>query len=132
MTIMFDCISLILSAVPPGPAVKAEVVDYGTDKDAYKVGDQATVRISVKNTGNTDITKMEARASVEKDFLGKFIKVLSDHIQVPINRIRPGEVETYRQTATIPNFPGKYRVGVKVIANGVDIGDYQKVIEVTR
>lgn len=129
---MFHVISLILSAIPPESTVKAEVVDYGTDKDSYKVGDRATVHISVKNTGEADITKVEARAAIEKEFLGKYVKVVSDHIQVPIYQIRPGETETYKQTATIPNFPGKYRVGVRVIANGVDIGEFQKVIEVTR
>ncbi len=129
---MFHRSAFILSAVPPGPAVRAEVVDYGTDKDAYKVGDRATVRITIKNTGEADITKVEAHASIEKEFLGKYIKVVGDHIIVPINRIRPGETETYKQTSTIPNFPGKYRVGVKVLANGRDIGDFQKDLVVTR
>jgi uncharacterized membrane protein len=129
---MFLHVPLILSAIPPGPAVKAEIVDSGTDKDAYKVGDRATVRISIKNTGDRDITKVEVRAAIEKEFLGNFVKVMSDHIQVPIYRIRPGETETYKQTATIPNFPGKYRVGARVIANGQEIGDFQKTIEVTR
>ena len=129
---MFRNIALILSAVPPVPSVKAEVVDYGADKDTYKVGDKATVRISIKNTGETDITKVEARTAIEKEFMGKYIKVISDHIQVPLYRIKPEETETYKQTATIPNFTGKYRISVKVIANGIDIGDFQKVIEVTR
>jgi uncharacterized membrane protein len=129
---MFHQISLILTAVPSGPAIKAEVVDSGTDKDAYKVGDKITVRISIKNTGNLDITKVEAKAGIEKEFLGNYVKVLSDHIQVPIYRITPGQTETYKQTATIPNFPGKYRINVKVIVNGQEIGDFQKAIEVTR
>lgn len=129
---MFPHVSLILSSIPPGSLVKAEIVDSGTDKDVYKVGDKATVRISIKNTGGSDITKVEVRAAIEKEFLGNFIKVLSDHVQVPIYRIRPGEAETYKQTATIPNFPGKYRVSARVIANGQEIGDFQKTIEVTR
>ncbi len=129
---MFLHVLLILSAVPPGPAVKAEIVDSGADKDAYKVGEKATVRVSIKNTGDKDITKVEVRAAIEKEFLGNFVMVLSDHIQVPIYRIRPGETETYKQTATIPNFPGKYRVSVRILANGQEIGDFQKTIEVSR
>jgi len=132
MKVMFPHTSLILSAIPPGPAIKAEIADYGTDKDEYKVGDQATMRISVKNTGESDITQVEVWAAIEKEFLGKYVKVVSDHLQIPIFRIRPGETETYKQTATIPNFPGKYRIGVRVLANGQDIGELQKVIEVMR
>ena len=112
--------------------IKAEIVDWGTDKDSYRVGDRATVRVAIKNTGNADITKVEVHAGIEKEFLGNFVKVVSDRITVPINRIRPGEVEQYRQTATIPNFPGKYRIDVKVLANGHEIGRHQKIIEVIR
>jgi uncharacterized membrane protein len=124
-------IFLILSAGPPH-AAKAEIVDWGTDKDSYKVGDRATVRVAIKNTGDSDITKVEVHAGIEKDFLGNFVKLVSDRIMVPIYRIKPGETEQYKQTATIPNFPGKYRVTVKVIADGQDIGEFQKVIEVAR
>ncbi len=113
-------------------AVKAEIADWGTDKDTYHVGDRATVRVAIKNSGDADITKIEAHASVEKEFLGNFVKVLSDRIAVPINRIKPGDTGQYRQTATIPDFPGKYRVSVKILANGQDIGEVRKVIEVIR
>jgi hypothetical protein len=129
---MLHVITLILAAAPPAAPVTAEIVDCGTDKEAYKVGDKATVRIAIKNTGGRDITNVEARAAIEKEFLGKYIKVLSDHIQVPIYTIKPGQTETYKQTSTIPNFPGRYRVSVKVVANGQEIGDFSRVIEVTR
>ncbi len=127
---MFHSI-LVLSAAPTD-AIKAEVVDWGTDKDSYKVGDRATVRVTIKNTGDSDITKIEVKAGIEKEFLGNFVKLISDRITVPIYRIRPGGAEQYKQTATIPNFPGKYRVTVNVIANGQDIGEFQKVVEVAR
>jgi len=122
---------LILSA-DPQQAIKAEIVDWGTDKDSYRVGDRATVRVAIKNTGDSDITKVEVHAGIEKEFLGNFVKLVSDRITVPIYRIKPGETEQYKQTATIPNFPGKYRVNVKVLANGQGIGGFQKVIEVDR
>ncbi len=121
---------LALSAGPQG--AKAEIVDWGTDKDSYKAGDRATVRIAIRNTGDTDITKVEVKAGIEKDFLGNFVKVVSDRITVPIHRIKPGETGQYKQTATIPDFPGKYRITVNVIAGGQDIGQLQKVIEVAR
>lgn len=127
---MFQAI-FILGAGSTQAAI-AEIVDWGTDKDAYKVGDRATVRVVIKNTGDADITSVEVRAGIEKEFLGNFVKLISDRITVPIYRIKPGETEQYRQTATIPNFPGKYRVTVNVIANGQEIGEFQKVIEVTR
>ncbi len=109
----------------------AEVTDWGTDKDTYRVGDRATVRIAITNTGTSDITKVEVQAGIEKEFLGNFAKLLGNCITVPIHRIRPGETELYRQTATVPNFPGKYRITAKVFANGHDIGEFRKVIEVT-
>ena len=121
----------ILAAEPP-QAVNAEIVDWGTDKDSYRVGERATVRVSIKNTGGPDITLVEVHAGIEKEFLGNFIKLVSDRIMVPIYLIRPGQTEEYRQTATIPNFPGRYRISVKVLANGEDIGEFQKVIEVAR
>jgi hypothetical protein len=127
---MFHHISLILIAA--GPGIKAEVVDSGTDKDSYKVGDKAIVRIAVKNTGDTDITTIEAFVAVEKQFLGNYVKLLSDHIQVPIYMIKPGQTEAYEQTYTIPNFPGKYRIVVHVMADGQEIGHIRKNIEVTR
>lgn len=130
MTSMFPRILLIMSATPP--PIKAEVVDSGTDKDTYKVGDRATVRIAVKNTGATDITSVEAHGTIEKEMLGAYIKLLSDRIHVPIYRIKPGATETYKQAYTIPNFPGKYRVAVTVMANGQPIGRFEKTIEVTR
>lgn len=129
---MLSRIFFILSAVSPSSAIKAEIVDWGTDKDSYKVGDRAAVRVAIKNTGDADITKVEVQAGIEKEFLGNFVKLISDRIMVPIYRIKPGETEQYKQTATVPNFPGKYRVNVKVLANGQDIGDFQKVIEVIR
>ncbi len=123
---------LLIPGAGPAQAVKAEIPDWGTDKDSYRVGDRATVRVAIKNTGSQDITKVEVQAGIEKEFLGNFVKVVSDRIAVPISRIRPGETELYRQTATIPDFPGRYRVNVKVLANGQGIGEYQKVIEVSR
>jgi len=123
---------LLIPGAGPPQDVHAEITDWGTDKDSYRVGDRATVRVAIKNAGSQDITKVEVHAGIEKEFLGNFVKVASDRITVPIRRIRPGETELYKQTATIPNFPGKYRVNVKVLANGQGIGEYQKVIEVSR
>ncbi len=129
---MISCIFLILSAVPTPKRAMAEIVDWGTDKDAYRIGDKATVRISIKNTGGSDIATVEVQASIEKEFLGSFIKLLSDRIYLPVDRIEPGKTEQYERTETIPNFPGRYRISVKVIADGLDVGEFQKTIAVAR
>lgn len=110
----------------------AEIVDWGTDKDAYRVGDKATVRIAIKNIGGSDITTVEIQASIEKEFLGSFIKLLSDRIRLPVDRIAAGKIEEYKRTETIPNFPGRYRISVKVIADGEEVGEFQKTIAVAR
>ncbi len=125
-------IFLALSAVPPANAAIAEVVEWGSDKDEYKVGDTATVRIAIKNNGNSDINDILLQAAIEKEFLGAYIKLISQRIDVPIDKIKPGETEQFKQSAQIPNFPGKYRVTVTVLIDGHEIGNFQKVITVSR
>jgi hypothetical protein len=122
----------ILIAVPPPGSVKAEVVDWGSDKDEYMVGDTATARFEIKNIGASDIDKVELYGSIEKNFLGKFIRLIGDRITVPIGVIKPGGTERIEQSGKIPNFPGTYRINVKVIADGEEIGNFQKVIKVSR
>jgi len=129
---MFYEISLILSATPPLRTLKAEVVDWGSNKDQYNVGDKATAWISIKNTGDSEINSVEVRGGIEKDFLGKFIKLISDRLTVPIYRIRPGDTERYQYSGQIPNFPGRYRVKVKVLVEGEEIADVQKDITIVR
>jgi hypothetical protein len=51
---------------------------------------------------------------------------------VPIGTIKPGQTEAIEQSGKIPNFPGHYRVSVKVIADGREIGSFQKTITVSR
>jgi hypothetical protein len=120
------------SAATPAPGAEAEVVDWGSDKDEYKVGETATVWVAIKNTGEKAIEKVEIRAGVEKEFLGSFVKLISDRLDVPIERIGPGETRRFAHSATTPNFPGKYRITVKVVVDGKDAGDYRKVIAIKR
>lgn len=122
----------ILSSVSPPSPVKAEILDWGTDKTTYKVGDIATIRVTIKNTGIIDISTVEVDLAVEKEFTGAYIKLIKDHIVLPIDSIKPGRMEIYEQKATIPNFPGKYRIGAKVIADGREIADLRQDIEITR
>jgi hypothetical protein len=127
----YPAFHILIAVPPPGPA-KAEVVDWGSDKDEYKVGDTATARLSIKNTGGTDISNVQLYGSIEKEFLGKFIRLIGDSITAPIGVIKPGQTESIKQSGKIPNFPGRYRINVKVMADGEDIGNFQKVITVSR
>jgi uncharacterized membrane protein len=122
----------ILSAVPPPGTGGAEVVDWGSYKDEYKVGETATARLAIKNTGDRDIDRVELQGSIEKEFLGKFIRLIGDRMAMPIGAIKPGQTETIEQSGKIPNFPGRYRISVKVIADGREIGSFQKTIAVSR
>jgi hypothetical protein len=123
---------MILSSIPPAAPVKAEIVDWGTDRKTYKVGDTLTVRVAIKNTGTADITTVEVDMAIEKEFLGAYIKLIKDHIVLPIYSIKPGNLEKYEQKATIPDFPGRYRVGAKVIVDGQEIADLRQEIDITR
>jgi uncharacterized membrane protein len=125
-------IFLALGGAEPFNTAKAEVVDWGSYKDEYKVGDTATADIAIKNTGDKDIQIVELKGSIEMDFLGKFIRLIGDSLIIPINKIGPGQTERFSQSGKIPNFPGKYRITVKVLADGQVIGDFQKIITVTR
>ena len=132
MISMLPGIFLILNAVPPANTAKAEVVDWGSDKDEYKIGDTATVRIAIKNGGNTDVNDIQIHAAIEKEFLGAYIKLISQRLDAPIDRIKPGETGQFKRSAQIPDFPGKYRVNVTVLIDGNEIGKFQKVITVSR
>ncbi len=123
---------LIFSAVPPANTAKAEVVDWGSDKDEYKVGDTATVRIAIKNNGDSAVNDIQLQAGIEKEFLGAYIKLISQRLDVPIKGIKPGETEQFKQSTQIPNFPGKYRVTVTVLIDGNAIDKLQKIITVSR
>lgn len=123
---------LILSAVPPVKTARAEVVDWGSDKDEYSVGDTATARLAIKNAGDTGITMIELYGSIEKEFLGKFIRLIGDRLMVPVNGIKPGQTEKIEQSGKIPNFPGRYRINVRVIVDGQEIGSFQKIINVKK
>gem|GEM_PF-4066319 len=125
-------IFLALGVVTPSDTTKAEVVDWGSYKDEYKVGDTATADIAIKNMGEKDIEIVELQGGIEKDFLGKFIRLIGDSLIIPINKIGPGQTERFSQSGKIPNFPGRYRITVKVLADGQVIGDFQKIITVKR
>ena len=129
---MFRIVFLALSIVPPQRTVRAEIVEWGSDKDVYKVGDDATAWIAIKNTGDTEINTVELQGGIEKEFLGRFIGLIGDRITVPIYKISPGQTERYRHSAKIPNFPGRYRIKIKVLVDGEEIADVHKEITIAR
>ncbi len=120
------------------PVVKsAALVDYGTDKDAYRRGDTAVAYMVIKNTGTVPVDEATLNVKVERyvSIVG-YVPVQSPTTTLTGLNITPGETKRAEYLITIPgdyegvSTAGKYRFTIDVVVWGSKIGSFQKEVTV--
>ena len=115
-----------------------QLVGYGTDKDTFSRGEQATGYIQVKNTGNTMINDITASisASAKVPVVGQTTLGTKDYTFSNLN-IQPGETKRIEFKADIPSdvkgvsTAGDYSLHATIKAGGTDLGSFSKDIKIT-
>ncbi len=120
-------------------ATKGEIVDYGTDKDSYTIGDTFTAWISIKNTSdkviengkvNWNVKKVGSLVPIEKSGTTNIKDVIKDF------SIASGQTRKFERTDKvqkpdfIPDFvvKGKWDVKAEIYLDDSHIGDIEKTI----
>ena len=131
------------SAAPANPtpaqpvSKKAELVGWGTDKDTYNRGENATMYIVIKNTGNVPVNDARLDIVVKKYVpIAGPVPVQSPTAPLTDLDIQPGETKNIQYTYPIPSeyqgisTVGKYQFVVNVNVWDTSIGSFQKDIEI--
>ncbi|MGE5556959.1 MAG: hypothetical protein ACM3QV_00345 [Caulobacteraceae bacterium] len=118
--------------MPTWQTRKAEIVDWGTDKDEYKPGETAKAWITIRNTGSSPIKEVTLRGKVQRKIAGRFIGLGGHEITLSDLNIQPGGTESYKQTQYVPYAPGTYKANIVVIIDGVEIANLEKIITILR
>ncbi|MCD1295861.1 hypothetical protein CUJ83_12730 [Methanocella sp. CWC-04] len=139
----FLSVSLPLPASVKGHHV--DIIEWGTNKDHYRVGDAVTAFIKIKNTGEKDIKDANAKVLVKRKTVFGEIKVhegdykVSDYIKGL--RIKPGETkELIFPPGSMPQFlipdvpliEGKYRFEIKITIDGNEMGKLERSILISK
>lgn len=114
----------------------ATLVDYGTDKDTYQRGEQATGFITIRNTGNTVINDIltSVIASRSVPLMGKVSQ--SKDYTFNGQNIQPGDTKRLEFGMEIPaeyrgiSTAGDYTFDVSVKAGTTDIGRFSQNVRV--
>ena len=115
----------------------AQLVNYGTDKDTFNRGEQATGFITIKNTGNTVINDVTTAVSASRavPVVGETTLGSKDYTFSNLN-INPGETKRVEFKADIPaeykgvSTAGEYTLHVTVKTGGTDIGSFSKKVNI--
>ena len=126
-------------------AAGAQVLDWGTNKDEYKLGDTVSGFIKIKNTGDTLIRDMTFSVKVLRQTLLGEIEVhhsdynAADFLQdfhIPSGMTKEFQFPPEGQPPfTIPNTPlarGKYRFIGRLTTGGKDVGKVEKTIRIVQ
>lgn len=115
----------------------AQLANYGTDKDTFSRGEQATGFITIKNTGNTVINEVTTAVSVSRavPVIGQTTLGSKDYTFSDLN-INPGETKRVEFKADIPSeykgvsTAGDYTLQVTVRTGGAEVGSFTKTIKI--
>jgi hypothetical protein len=115
----------------------AELVDYGTDKDAYDRGDEAITYIVIKNTGTVPIDEANLRISVSRyvSIVG-YVNLQTTSTSLTGLGIQPGETKRAEYRIMIPSSyegistAGKFKFTVDVTVWDNEIGSFTEEVEV--
>jgi len=115
-----------------------QLVGYGTDKDTFSRGEQATGYIQVKNTGTAVINDITASmsASANVPVIGQTTLGTKDYTFSDLN-IQPGETKRIEFKADIPSevkgvsTAGDYSLHATIKAGGSEIGSFSKDVKIT-
>jgi hypothetical protein len=125
------------AARAPGPEITAaSLADYGTDKDTYQRGEQATGFVTVMNTGNTVINDILASVSASRivPLLGKVSQ--KKEYTFEGQNIQPGEAKRLEFSMEIPaeykgiSTAGEYTFDVSVSTEAAEIGSFSQNVKV--
>lgn len=115
----------------------AQLVNYGTDKDTFNRGEQATGFITIKNTGSTVINDVTTSVSASRELpvAGTATIGSKDYTFSGLN-INPGETKRVEFKADIPaeykgvSTAGEYTLQVNVKTAGKEIGSFSKDVTI--
>jgi len=123
---------------PVQPVIKkAELVDWGTDKDTYNRGETAITYIIIKNTGTVPVNETRLDIKVERyvSVIG-YMNLQSTTTTLTGLNVQPGKTKNAEYAVTIPSdyqgipTAGKYRFTIDVYVWDTKIGNFQKEVEV--
>lgn len=118
------------------PAIAAELTDFGTDKNIYNKGEQATGFVNINNTGNNTINDVSIilTASRVLPFIGKVSE--NKEYTFANQNVQPGETKRLEFSTQIPSeykgisTSGDYTFNVNVRTGNDNIGSFSKGIKV--
>ncbi len=127
---------MVTSSPTPAPVISADLSDWGTDKDTYARGENATGWVYVRNTGDQTIDAMDFTLAIHRS-----VPILGDYrIDYNYNLtgldIKPGKSEKVQFTQKIPaeysgiSTAGDYRFDVTAFLAGKTAGNFSKGITV--
>jgi hypothetical protein len=115
----------------------AQLVNYGTDKDSFNRGEQATGYMTIKNTGSNVMNDVTTSVSVSKavPVVGETTLGSKDYTFNNLN-IQPGETKRVEFKADIPSeykgvsTAGDYTLHVTARTGGTEIGSFSKTVKI--
>lgn len=127
----------VATITPVTGIINGTLTGYGTDKDTYSRGDNATCYVDVKNTGTATIERVDFKVNVYRSAFGMMIRAINNQIySVDQQGITPGTTKRVEITVQIPaeyqgmSTAGNYRFDIDVSAGGKVIGNFSKDVKV--
>lgn len=126
------------AAAAQSGTTSGQLQNYGTDKDTFSRGEQATGFITVKNTGSAPINDLTVSVSgaAKLPVVGQATLGSRDYTFSDLN-IQPGDTKRVEFKADIPSeykgvsTAGDYSLHVTVKAGSTELGNFTKDIKVT-
>ncbi|WP_424359348.1 hypothetical protein [Methanocella sp. MCL-LM] len=124
-------------AVTGQQGMSAQLVNYGTDKDTFTRGEQATGFVTIKNTGSSVINDVTTSVTASRavPVVGQTTLGSKDYTFSNLN-INPGETKRVEFKADIPaeykgvSTAGDYTLQVTIRTGGTEIGSFSKTVKI--
>lgn len=125
------------AAVTGTSGTSAQLVNYGTDKDTFNRGEQATGYMTIKNTGSTVINDVTTSVSARKavPVVGETTLGSKDYTFNNLD-IKPGETKRVEFKVDIPSeymgvsTAGDYTINVNVKTGATEIGSFSQTVKI--
>ncbi len=127
----------VATTTPVTGIVNGTMIGYGTDKDTYNRGENATCYVDIKNTGTATIDRVEFKINVYRSAFGMMIPAINNQIySVDQQGIAPGTTKNVIIMVQIPaeyqgmSTAGNYKFDIEVSVGGKVIGNFSKDVKV--
>ncbi len=123
------------SSPTPVPIISGKAEKWGTDKSTYARGDTATGLVSITNTGNVPIDKIDFTIVIKRTVLFIPIEKSGEYSATGLN-IMPGDTKEVKFSQVIPadyngmSTAGDYKLTVTAKLADREIGSFSRDIKV--